>query len=243
MDTWTTSHERVLARRSAGGWMFLLEAARDLRATGAVAPSSRRLGKLLTDRVREESGRALTVLEAGAGSGAITRVLLPLIGPGSRLDVVDSNPRFVGHLRHLVDAHPAPAGHHERVHVHQARIEHFDVPRRYDAIVSGLPFTNFDPAQVAAIMDRYLELLHPGGTLTYFAYRGTRLARSLLASRSEARRHREVEQVLAAYQRRHAVGRWTVWGNLPPADVWQLRAPAAVPAADSAAEGRLITSR
>ncbi len=97
-------------------------------------------------------------------------------------------------------------------------------------IVSGLPFTNFTPAQVETIMNRYLELLQPGGTLTYFAYRGTRYARALTASRTEARRHRAVEEVLADYQRRYAVGRWSVWGNLPPAHVWQLRRPGTAPA-------------
>ncbi len=74
-------------------------------------------------------------------------------------------------------------------------------------------------------MDRYLELLRPGGTLTYFAYLGTRRARALFASRAEARPHRAVEEVLAGYRHRYATGCWTVWANLPPARVWQLTRP------------------
>ncbi|MFC9492190.1 hypothetical protein ACFTZM_39820, partial [Streptomyces hydrogenans] len=54
-------------------------------------------------------------------------------------------------------------------------------------------------------------------------------ARALTSSRASLRRHRGVEEVLAGYQSRYVVGRWTVWGNLPPADVWQLRRPARVP--------------
>ncbi|CAM5460492.1 methyltransferase [Streptomyces purpurascens] len=92
-------------------------------------------------------------------------------------------------------------------------------------IVSGLPLTNFTPDGVEAIMARYLELLHPGGTLTYFAYLGTRSARTLLSSRAQTRRHRAVEEVMAAYQRRYATGRWSVWANLPPARVWKSRKP------------------
>ena len=57
MDDWTTSHERVLAQRNAEGWMFLIEAARDLRATGAVAPSGKALARLLTDPVQEHGPR------------------------------------------------------------------------------------------------------------------------------------------------------------------------------------------
>ena len=118
----------------------------------------------------------------------------------------------------------------ERVTVHHTFVEQLDTGRPYDVIVSGLPFTNFTPTQVETIMSRYLELLQPGGTLTYFAYRGTRYARALTASRAEARRHRAVEEGLAGYQRRYATGCWSVWGNLPPAKVWQLSRPVRVPA-------------
>ncbi|MFB8026815.1 MULTISPECIES: class I SAM-dependent methyltransferase [unclassified Streptomyces] len=233
MDDWTTSHDRVLAQRNAEGWMFLIEAARDLRTTGAIAPSSKTLARLLTDPLQEHGTQPLNVLEAGAGTGSVTRTLIPRLSPGSRLDIVEANARFASQLRSLVRIHPRLAGESERVRVHHALVEQLDTGRPYDVIVSGLPFTNFTAAQVDRIMNRYMELLHPGGTLTYFAYRGTRYARALTASRAEARRHRAVEEVLADYQRRYATGCWTVWGNLPPANVWQLRRPACatVPAA------------
>ncbi|MFC8231090.1 class I SAM-dependent methyltransferase [Streptomyces sp. NPDC057287] len=225
MDDWTTSHERVLAQRNAEGWIFLLEAARDLRTTGAIAPSSKALARLLTDPVQEHGTHPLNVLEAGAGTGSVTRTLLSRLSPGSQLDIVEANARFASQLRHLVRIHARPAGERDRVRVHHALVEQLDTGRPYDVIVSGLPFTNFTPDQVETIMNRYMELLHPGGTLTYFAYRGTRYVRALTASRTEARRHRAVEEVLAGYQRRYATGCWTVWGNLPPATVWQLRRP------------------
>ncbi|MFD7534728.1 class I SAM-dependent methyltransferase [Streptomyces sp. NPDC059819] len=230
MDDWTTSHDRVLAQRNAEGWMFFFEAARDLRTTGAVAPSSKKLARLLTDPVQEHGTRPLNVLEAGAGTGSVTRALISRLSPASRLDIVEANARFASQLRRLVRTHSRLAGEGERVRVHHALIEQLDTGRPYDVIVSGLPFTNFTPAQVDTIMNRYMELLHPGGALTYFAYRGTRYARVLTASRAEARRHRSVEHVLADYQRRYATGCWTVWGNLPPANVWQLRRPVGVPA-------------
>ncbi|MEW5625420.1 methyltransferase domain-containing protein [Streptomyces hydrogenans] len=229
MDDWTTSHERVLAQRNAEGWMFLIEAARDLRATGAVAPSGKALARLLTDPVQEHGTRPLNILEAGAGTGSVTRTLIPRLSPGSRLDIVEANARFAARLHHLARVHPLLAGWSERVSVHHALVEQFDTDRSYDVIVSGLPFTNFTPAQVETIMDRYMGLLQPGGTLTYFAYRGTRYARALTSSRASVRRHHEVEEVLVGYQSRYAVGCWTVWGNLPPAHVWQLRRPARVP--------------
>ncbi|GAA4981723.1 class I SAM-dependent methyltransferase [Kitasatospora paranensis] len=236
MDDWTTSHDRVLTQRNAEGWTFLLEAARDLRTTGAVAPSGRTLARLLTDPVDEPGVGPLNVLEAGAGTGSVTRVLIPRLARGSRLDIVESNPRFAARLRRLVRTHPHLAGDSERARVHHALVEELDTGHRYDLIVSGLPFTNFTPTQVQKIMDRYMDLLQPGGTLTYFAYRGTRYARALTATRTEGRRHRGVEEVLAGYQRLYATGCWTAWANVPPARVWQLRRPVAqAPVAASSA--------
>ncbi|MCX5263329.1 class I SAM-dependent methyltransferase [Streptomyces sp. NBC_00199] len=225
MNDWTTSHDRVLAQRNAEGWMFLIEAARDLRTTGAIAPSGKALARALTDPVRAQAPRPLAVLEAGAGTGAVTRTLIPDLPRASRLDIVEANPRFAARLRRLVTTHPDLAARPAQVNVHQTYVEQLDSDQRYDVIVSGLPLTNFPPVQVERIMARYMELLHPGGTLTYFAYLGTRKARALTASRAEARRHSAVDDVMAAYQQTYATGRWTVWANVPPAYVWHLQRP------------------
>ncbi|MEW1905204.1 methyltransferase domain-containing protein [Streptomyces sp. NPDC086147] len=219
MENWTTSHDRVLAQRHTGSWMFLIEAARDIRTTGAIAPSGRALARALTDPVRTRSGQPLNILEAGAGTGAVARTLIGQLSAGSHLDVAEANPRFTGRLHHLAATHPRLVGHGRQVHIHTCRVEELDTDRRYDVIVSGLPFADFHPGQVKTIMDRYLELLHPGGTLTYFAYLGTRRACTPLASRIRAHCHQAVEGVLTGYQRRYATGCWTVWANLPPARV------------------------
>ncbi|MEW2122011.1 methyltransferase domain-containing protein [Streptomyces sp. NPDC005474] len=227
----TPSRNRVPAQRDAEGWMFLIEAARDLRTTGAIAPSGKALARVLTDPVRAQAPRPLAVLEAGAGTGPVTRALIPRLPRGSRLDIVEANPRFADRLRHLVSTHPQPTAGSAQVNVHQAYVEQFDTDQRYDVIVSGLPLTNFTPTQVERVMARYLELLRPGGTLTYFAYLGTRRARALTASRAEARRHAAVDEIMADYQRTYATGRRTVWANLPPAHVWRLRRPLVAAAA------------
>ncbi|MFE0514381.1 class I SAM-dependent methyltransferase [Streptomyces sp. NPDC058964] len=230
MNDLTTSCKHVPAQRHAEAWTFLIEAVRDIRTTGAIAPSSRRLARSLVEPLREQAGRRLTVLEAGAGTGAVTRALIPLLSTGSHLDIVEANAVFAGRLCRLVRAHPLLADCPERVRVHHTPVEELVTDRRYDVIVSGLPFTNFAPGQVETIMCRYRELLRPGGVLTYFAYLGSGPLRALAASRAEVRRHRAVQAVLARQRGRYTTGCRTVWGNLPPARVWRLRAHAAEPA-------------
>jgi phosphatidylethanolamine/phosphatidyl-N-methylethanolamine N-methyltransferase len=270
----SNDHDRALAQNQTEGWTFLLEAARDIRTTGAIAPSSQNLARLMTEPVRAQEGRPLNIMEVGAGTGSVTRALIPQLSADCRLDIVEANPRFADRLCHLVDTHlhkqfqrhlhthrhthrdtHRDAHRHTRAHlpervgqvgqvgqagqvrVHQAYVEQLKTTRQYDVIVSGLPFANFTPGQVDTIMRRYLELLNPGGVLTYFAYRGTRMARSLLTPRKQARRHHDVAEVLTAYQRRYATDCWTVWGNLPPAKVWQLRCPAGRAPGPSATPG------
>ncbi|MFI6058696.1 translation initiation factor IF-2 [Streptomyces sp. NPDC051286] len=232
--------------RFADTRLFVTEAARGFRITGAVAPSSRRLAAALAAPVTERAGQPVDVLEVGAGTGPVTRCLLPLLAPGSTLDVVEANPRFAAVLRNVVreyrpgrDEHTAHAQTRDdrlgeavvpvrsedgvRVRIHETRIEHLNTRQSYDVIVSGLPFTNFVPDTVALLMDRYFDLLRPGGSLTYFAYVGTAPARRLVASAGEAARHRAVETVLAGYRQRGRVSGRIVWANVPPARVWRVR--------------------
>ncbi|MER6014895.1 class I SAM-dependent methyltransferase [Streptomyces bluensis] len=225
MNGWTTSHDRVLAQRHAEGWMFLIETARDLRPASASAPSGNALARALTEPVRAQAPRPLAVLEAGTGTGAVTRSLISQLPRGSRLDVVEADPRCATQLRHLVATNPAPAGGPRPVTVHQTCVEDLVTDNRYDVIVSGLPLTKFTPVQVERIMAHYMELLHPGGTLTYSTHVGMRRLRGLPASRSEARRCAAVSEIVGAYQRSYATGRTTVWANLPPANVWRLQRP------------------
>ncbi|MFY1681904.1 class I SAM-dependent methyltransferase [Micromonospora sp. WMMD730] len=215
------NRDNAAATGTRSPFSFCAEAFRHPRAVGAVAPSSRALARELVHPIRVRSGGPLTVLEVGAGSGAVTRTILDVLPPTSRLDIVEVSPTFVARLRDTTRTATVA------VEIHRTEIEEYRTSRAYDVIVSGLPMTNFDPVQVAGIMARFVGLLRPGGALAYFAYRGTRPARRAFAGSAEARRHAAVDSVMRSYQRAYATGQRTVWLNLPPARVWHLRRPGA----------------
>jgi phosphatidylethanolamine/phosphatidyl-N-methylethanolamine N-methyltransferase len=228
---------------------FLVEALRNPRSVGAIAPSSRALARSLTAPLRSGAG-PLAVLEVGAGTGAVTRAILDSLPPASRFDIVEASPDFAQRLRRMTVSHRAAADRaaadraaadraasgraasHRAVEigVHQGRIEEFVAGTPYDVVISGLPLTNFEPGEVESIMAGLLARLRPGGTLTYFAYLGTRTARRLFASPAEARRHAAVDEIMTKNQLRYATGRQEVWLNLPPARVWRLQRPPTPPA-------------
>jgi phosphatidylethanolamine/phosphatidyl-N-methylethanolamine N-methyltransferase len=201
------------------GLSFAREAVRTLRATGAIAPSSQRLASRLAESVSAEG--PATVLEVGAGTGAVTRALAARLGPADRLDAVEVNPRFAEALTAALAADPALADVADRVRVIARSITAMPLDRRYDLIVSGLPFMNFAPAEVRGILDRYLEAVVPGGQLLIYGYVGTQTARKVLGRGSDG----AVSSLLADFEDRYGYDRAVVWRNLPPARIRYLRAP------------------
>ncbi|BCK73923.1 methyltransferase [Streptomyces libani subsp. rufus] len=200
-----------------------------MRTTGAVAPSGSWLARRLAAPLPAPGGRSpLRVLEVGAGTGTVTRVLAERIGPGDRLDAVEINPRFVRLLSEALRTDRALAAASERIRIVPESICRTPLPENsYDVIVSCLPFMNFAPATVRSLLERYVAALVPGGHLTFFGYLGTLSLRRLFVDRAEAARHRAVAAVLAEFSARYGDGEGggVVWRNLPPARVSHLRAP------------------
>ncbi|MFD8424885.1 class I SAM-dependent methyltransferase [Streptomyces sp. NPDC059466] len=229
LPTRTSSVRRTPARRLADRRLFLAETFRTFRTTGAVTPSGRYLAEALAAPLAQRTGQPRAVLEVGAGTGAVSRVLADLLGPEDTLDLVEANPRFARLLAADLRADPRLAAHGERVSLIAGPVAELDPEARYDVIVSGLPFANFPPGEVSGLLARYLTALKPGGHLTYFGYRGTGRLRALVGTSRSLARHSGVIHVLDTFQQTHGAGFRTVWGNIPPARVWHLRAPEVSP--------------
>lgn len=217
--------------------LFFAEALRTFHDTGALAPSSAELVNALVVPATSRPNRPISVLEVGAGTGAVTRRLVQVLRPGDRLHVVEANPRFADRLREDRVLAGRPAGLELRLSA--CRVEELDdaagpAGGRYDAIVSGLPFTNFEPAQVRRLLDLYVRLLVPGGELTYFGYLGTTSARTLTSGPRRGARHRAVVRLLRRFEAAYGLGERTVWRNLPPARAYLLRAAGGRAAWDAA---------
>ncbi|MBD0689701.1 hypothetical protein BG452_06815 [Streptomyces sp. CBMA123] len=223
--------------------LFLAEALRTFQDTGALAPSGPDLVNALAVPATSRPNRPISVLEVGAGTGVVTRRLAQVLRPGDRLHVVEANPRFAERLRE----DPVLAGRRPGVGLRLSACRVEELPEaagapgpdggeegdgdhgkgggRYDVIVSGLPFTNFEPAVVRDILDLYLRLLAPGGELTYFGYLGTTMARTLTSGPRRGARHRAVVRLLRRFEATYGLGERTVWRNLPPARAYLLRSP------------------
>lgn len=188
--------------------LFFGQFVRSPGTTGAVAPSSRRLARVVAGPVPERGDPV--VVELGPGTGVFTEEIQRRLGGRGHHLAIEINPRLAARL---ADRHPGA-----RILVADA----VNLPGllgdhgldRADVVVSGLPWAAFP----AALQDRLLgaigEVLAPGGAFTTFAYVHARTLPPALRFR---------RRLLESFE--EVVPGRTVWGNVPPAFVYHARRP------------------
>jgi len=173
---------------------------------GGIAPSSRRLAAAMMPPV--DLTTANTVVELGAGTGAITRTLRERIGRRTRLIALELHAPSARHLRRRFRDVVVVGASAEHLRHHLDRLG-----RRYaDCIVSGLPWGNMPRNRQQRILDAVLASLRPGGSFSAMAY--------LHAKGFASSRHfrRELEHRFS-----HVTASPAVWANVPPAFVYHCR--------------------
>jgi len=175
--------------------VFLKSLLRDPRSVGAVAPSSPRLSRLVASSVNADSA---TILEVGAGTGAITGALLERGIDPRRIFIIERDPQLVDYLR----------GRFPRVRIrcgdaiYAGAILREERVGNINTLLSSLPIRNFKPKDQIALMHAMLRTLEPGGQLVQYTYGpNCPIPARPLGLKAEC------------------LGR--VWMNLPPAAVWR----------------------
>lgn len=166
----------------------------------AVAPSSTALAAEMTIGLGPTSGH---VIELGAGTGQVTRMLLSRGVPRANLTVVERNPVFVRALR---TSFPGL-----RVELTQAEFLGALGVSEAEAVVSGLPLRTMGKGQQLAILAAAFGAMSGEGRFVQFTYAPTAPVCA------------EVVAALGLVCRRGPI----VWGNLPPASIYAYQREAA----------------
>lgn len=180
---------------------FASAALRNPAQVGAVAPASRWLAQAI---VRELCAtRCRTVVEIGAGTGALTRAIVERLPDLARLVAIERDPLLVGWLRRRFP----------KVEVVQScasDIGRVVQPEVATAIVSSLPFRSMNRRDVARCSEAFESALSldPRSALIQYTY-GHGATPPFAASRSGFRWSRAR----------------TVLMNVPPATIWVLHPP------------------
>ena len=163
---------------------------------GAVLPSSRHLAHAMA-QVAAASDRGGSLLEIGAGSGALTRALVARFGR-ERLQVVECSPPLASVLRQRFPQLTVLEQRAEQVLTHAMQCADQML------VVSSLPFKSLPLRQARRVAKAYQDLVMRGGSVVQFSY--GRLPPFPLSSGLPLRWQAQCR----------------VWRNLPPATVWQL---------------------
>lgn len=164
------------------------------KQVGSLIPSSRRLAAAMADTV--PWGNVRTVVELGAGTGAITARILEQKPPDTRFLVFE---RDRGFRQILLARFPTVTVFSEAKGL--STILWGSGIRTADAIVSGIPFALLTHVDRESLLDEIERALSPGGHFVAFQY---------------------WPQMYSALKRRFAIVRLSVvWANFPPAVVYQ----------------------
>jgi phosphatidylethanolamine/phosphatidyl-N-methylethanolamine N-methyltransferase len=190
---------------------FALAAASDFQNIASVAPSSRHLARAMLEGL--PINETQTVVELGAGTGAITQVLLETLPPQATLLAFEINPEFV---RYLENRFPDP-----RLVLLNTPAEclgdelHKRGRDRVDAVVSSLSL-RFMPDHRQRILQEVLApFMDEKSVYTQYQYiHGMRFENGKILRHSSLPFLREY---FGSIQCR------TIWRNLPPARVFTCR--------------------
>lgn len=165
---------------------------------GAVLPSSKTFAQLIAQNILWENRQENEyVVEIGAGTGSVTKMLLDMGFPPNRLICVEVDQELYKYLKERFPRVMVLWGNACNLHTLLPKSIHGSV----STVMSGIPMVTATSVAQKEIIDGCFDVLKPGGKMLQFTYSPFSSVRS--------RNHR-------LKQRR--IG--TVFRNFPPATVW-----------------------
>jgi phospholipid N-methyltransferase len=118
--------------------IYLKEFIRNPIKTGAIAPSSASLAKLITKTANLEKTKS--VVELGTGNGVFTEKILSKISPDCNFSSIEINANFVEKTRKRC---PEAKVYHDSAENLKKYLANYN-NQKCDCIISGLPWAAFD---------------------------------------------------------------------------------------------------
>ncbi|HLR32390.1 MAG TPA: rRNA adenine N-6-methyltransferase family protein [Fodinibius sp.] len=192
-----------MAKSTVKPLKHLLYFFKDLKQTGAIAPSSKFLAKDLVRQlekgVKRDDCKPLKILEVGPGTGPLTKQIVKCLRPIDQLDVVEIHKKFYQIVK---SRYRQP-----NLQIHHSDILQFQPDYKYDYIFSSLPYENMPEEISQEIWKKKLTLCSPDACISYFKYVKFRNFKS------------DFEEDLV---KKYGQNKKIVLRNLPPAKVYTL---------------------
>jgi len=202
---------------------FIRQSIKDFRTTGAVAPSSLFLARGIAKALPVKIDNNYKVVEVGPGTGSVTIEILRRMDGAGQLDLWEISPAFCGVLRKRMLEEPLFRRMGSRLAIHEGDIRNLPPRAGYDAVISGLPFNNFEPREVQEFLEHFRALLKPGGVLIWFEYVAIRHLQSAFVSKGRREQLKDIRDITGNFVRAHQFKQQIIPINFPPARIRQLK--------------------
>lgn len=144
----------------------LIQFVKNVKETGAVAPSSRFLAKdlvaNLNKKLQHTPDKPVRILELGPGTGVLTKEILSVIRPIDHFDTVELSRYFYCHLLKKYR--------HENINLINGDFMEYESSQPYDFIFSSLPYETMPEDLVYNIWQKKLSLSKPNAYICYYKY-------------------------------------------------------------------------
>ncbi len=203
------------------GLLFLWRFIKSPGSIGAVLPSSDRLAKAIVRQIpNTPSDQKRYILEVGPGTGVFSEKILKRMNPNDELHLVEFDHDFCEELR-------SKFAHIPNIKIYEGSIADFNpqtdfkMPpdKKYNFVVSGLPFNAFEKPFVEQVLNKYVNLTEEGGHISYFEYFFLPAINKLFMNQSAALNLEHVLQVKNDFYNKYGENKDRVWINFPPATV------------------------
>jgi phosphatidylethanolamine/phosphatidyl-N-methylethanolamine N-methyltransferase len=202
--------------------VFVREGVTQFHHTGTLFATSRYAAEALIWCMRERNRKSVSMLELGAGTGSVTFPIIDEMREGDTLTICEINPRFMKVVRARVKEHPRWNELKDSVVFFEGAVQDLPESKRFDLIISALPFLNFEVETVKEIFQKLEKVSNPGTMMTYYEYVGLRRLGKVLSTPLRKARLKELESYFGKRHKTSRVGRHRVWRNLLPINIYTL---------------------
>jgi len=184
---------------------FFIHFVKNLKKTGAVAPSSKFLARDLVEPLENllahnEEATPFNILELGPGTGPLTNEIVKILRPDDHLDLVEVQEKFFKIVSKKYRG--------KNISVHFRDFLKFEPEKRYKFIFSSLPYDNMARPVIRKIWQKKLSLCTKDAYICYIKYIKFRKFKSEFE-----------EEIVNTYKQDKKL----ILRNLPPANVYTLQ--------------------
>ncbi|MEX0671920.1 MAG: hypothetical protein WD068_01045, partial [Candidatus Babeliales bacterium] len=142
--------------------------------------------------------------------------IIKYMGKDDHLDCIELDQEYCAQLAKKIGDQP-------NVRIHALSITDFNPTKKYDVIISTLPFNSLPSDLVVEIVEKYKSVAQEGCYVSYIEYIALGTMKRLTLNDSERLEWDNKQEALESWRKQYGIGKKIIMRNMPPAYVYYLK--------------------